>query len=97
MACQARARCGKLVTPVSSWVRVATLDELPPGSRVVVDLAYETVALFNVEGQIYCIADICAHDGGPLAEGDPATSPVPTYPVRVEGKDILVEEPEEAW
>ena len=27
------------------------------------------VALFNLNGEIYAIEDVCTHDGGPLVEG----------------------------
>lgn len=27
------------------------------------------VALFNLDGAIYAIEDVCTHDGGPLVEG----------------------------
>jgi 3-phenylpropionate/trans-cinnamate dioxygenase ferredoxin subunit len=49
--------------------QVAALSDLPPGGRLFVDLEYESVALFNVDGVVYCIADICSHDGGPVADG----------------------------
>jgi 3-phenylpropionate/trans-cinnamate dioxygenase ferredoxin subunit len=28
-----------------------------------------TVTVFNVEGEFYCIEDVCTHDGGPLGDG----------------------------
>ena len=37
---------------------------------MLVDLDEETVVIFNVDGNLYCIADICTHDGGPLADGE---------------------------
>lgn len=51
-------------------MKVATTDELAPGSRKLIDFEYVTVALFNINGQYYCIEDVCTHDGGPLAEGE---------------------------
>jgi 3-phenylpropionate/trans-cinnamate dioxygenase ferredoxin component len=51
------------------FVTVATLDELNPGDRMVVEYGRKWVALFNVDGKIYAIEDICTHDDGPLAEG----------------------------
>jgi 3-phenylpropionate/trans-cinnamate dioxygenase ferredoxin subunit len=26
--------------------------------------------VFNIAGSFYCIADVCSHDDGPVAEGD---------------------------
>ncbi len=55
---------------MSEFVKVAKISELLPGTRKTVDFDEVTVALFNVNGQVYCIEDVCTHDGGPLAEGD---------------------------
>jgi len=55
---------------MSNLVKVATVDELPPGERKFVDFAEVTVAIFNVNGQYYAIEDVCTHDGGPLADGN---------------------------
>jgi len=55
---------------VSEFVKVATIDEIGPGIRKLIDLEFMTVALFSVNGQLYCIEDVCTHDDGPLAEGD---------------------------
>ena len=55
---------------MAEFVKVARLEDIPPGERLWVDFDEETVVIFNVDGRLYCIADICTHDGGPLAEGD---------------------------
>lgn len=34
-----------------------------------VQIGDEEVALCNVDGQIFAIANVCTHDGGPLGEG----------------------------
>jgi 3-phenylpropionate/trans-cinnamate dioxygenase ferredoxin component len=37
---------------------------------MIIDFEEESVVLFHhVDGRYYCIADICTHDGGPLADG----------------------------
>ncbi len=53
---------------------VATLDELPPGSAKRVYADNEAVALFNVNGTVYAIANRCSHARASLSEGavDPA-------------------------
>ena len=28
------------------------------------------IALFNIDGEYYCIGDVCSHDDGPVAEGE---------------------------
>lgn len=57
-------------SPVTDFVSVATVDELQPGERMVVELGRHWVAIFNVEGTYYAIEDVCTHDDGPLAEGE---------------------------
>ena len=53
---------------------VATLMELPPGTAKRVYAANEAVALFNVNGTVYAIANRCTHARASLSEGtvDPA-------------------------
>jgi 3-phenylpropionate/trans-cinnamate dioxygenase ferredoxin subunit len=55
---------------MSNFVKVAILSDLPVGSRKLVEVDGVVVALFNVDGEICAVEDICTHDGGPLAEGD---------------------------
>lgn len=52
------------------WVKMATLDELPPGSAKEVEHEGRIIALYNLEGVISAIEGICPHQGGPLAEGE---------------------------
>jgi nitrite reductase/ring-hydroxylating ferredoxin subunit len=51
------------------FVKMATLDELPPGSAKEVEYEGRIYAIFNVAGTISAIDGICPHQGGPLAEG----------------------------
>jgi 3-phenylpropionate/trans-cinnamate dioxygenase ferredoxin subunit len=48
---------------------VATLDELPPGSRKLVEVAGRSIGVFNLEGEFYALRNRCPHQGGPLCEG----------------------------
>lgn len=54
---------------MTEFVKVATLVELASGQRKLIDFEEVTVAIFNINGEIYCIEDVCTHDGGPVAEG----------------------------
>jgi 3-phenylpropionate/trans-cinnamate dioxygenase ferredoxin component len=49
--------------------RVASTNELPPGSALAVEVAGRTIGLFNVDGVIYAIDNVCTHDNAPLSEG----------------------------
>jgi chlorite dismutase len=53
----------------NSWARVAEAAELPPGAAKVVYHEGRQVALFNVGGRVFAIANRCSHANGPLAEG----------------------------
>jgi len=48
---------------------VATVDEIPPGQRKVVQIASRSVGVFNVKGKYYAIRNQCPHAGGPMCEG----------------------------
>ncbi len=105
---------------MARFVKVATVSEIRPGQKKIVEVDGTLVVVINLDGEFYAVEDVCTHDGGPLGEGRldtgsgqiicprhgarfdvrtgdaltlPAFEPVPTYEVRVEGQDVLVE----AW
>lgn len=51
------------------FVKVADLSEVPAGEMLLVDFQGEEVALANVDGTIYALADTCTHMGGRLSQG----------------------------
>ncbi len=54
---------------MAEYVKVATLEELPPGKAKAVSVDGVRIALFNVEGTLYAIDDTCTHEEASLAEG----------------------------
>lgn len=52
-----------------AFVKAAKLSEVPPGLVKVVEVEDEDVALCNVDGEIYAVANVCTHDDGPLGQG----------------------------
>jgi 3-phenylpropionate/trans-cinnamate dioxygenase ferredoxin subunit len=48
---------------------VAAVSEIPPGGRKRVEVAGRDVAVFNLEGEFFAIANKCPHRGGPLCQG----------------------------
>lgn len=52
------------------FIPVAAVDEVGDGQRILVDVGDLSLAVFNIAGTYFAIADICSHDGGPLAEGE---------------------------
>lgn len=55
---------------MSEFQPVATVNEIPDSGKLLVELEEHLVVVFRVEGEYYCIDDICTHDGGPLGEGE---------------------------
>ena len=52
------------------WTRVCAQSELLPGeSRIAYD-GDVPIAVFNIDGELYAIEDVCTHDGGELASGE---------------------------
>ena len=48
---------------------VAQVDEIPPGRSKFVAVAGREIALFNVDGEFFAIADRCPHEGASLCKG----------------------------
>ena len=55
---------------MTGFVKVAKLNEIPHNASKLVEMQDVRVALFNLDGQLYAIEDVCTHDGGPLVEGE---------------------------
>lgn len=52
-----------------AFERAASLRDVPEGQAIVVEVDDQEVVLCNVKGEIYAVANLCTHDGGPLGEG----------------------------
>ncbi len=97
-------------------VKVGEVTELEPGEGKTIEVEGVSLALFNVDGTYFAIANACTHVGGPLGEGaligeqvtcplhgaqfdvtcgkvlsGPARGDAKSYPVSLEGNDVLVE------
>ncbi|MEK7467201.1 MAG: Rieske (2Fe-2S) protein [Planctomycetota bacterium] len=98
-------------------VTVATVDQVPPGCALRVNIQAREIGLFNHGGQLFAIKNLCPHMGDALHKGkvtelgrvvcpghawhfDLSTgkctsgqteASVRTYPVVVQGDDILIE------
>lgn len=53
-----------------TFVKVAKTETLSPGQGMVVEADGRELALFNVEGEFFCIDNECPHRDGPLGEGE---------------------------
>jgi len=54
---------------VTDWIRVCATGELLPGEFQVAFDGDTAIAVFNIDGALYAVEDICTHDGGVLAGG----------------------------
>lgn len=54
---------------MANFAPAAKLSELESTDRLLVEVDDRIVALFKVGGEIFCIDDVCTHDGGPLSDG----------------------------
>ncbi len=53
-----------------AFVKVATVQEVPPGKSKQAKVGGKTLAIFNVNGTFHGIDDTCPHRGAPLWEGE---------------------------
>jgi len=60
----------KVDPATADYVAVATRADLPNGARKLLEVDGRALAVFNIAGSYYCIADVCSHDDGPVAEGE---------------------------
>jgi 3-phenylpropionate/trans-cinnamate dioxygenase ferredoxin subunit len=50
-------------------VKVATLSEISPGGRLSLIVDELPALLLRIGDDLYCIEDVCTHDGQPLTDG----------------------------
>jgi nitrite reductase/ring-hydroxylating ferredoxin subunit len=55
---------------LNEWVFVGTRSELLPGEFRTVYDGDTPIAVYNIDGTLYAIEDVCTHDGGDLAGGE---------------------------
>jgi nitrite reductase/ring-hydroxylating ferredoxin subunit len=55
---------------MSDWIRIARLEECPPGSAIERVADDRIIALYNVEGTYFALDGVCPHQGGPLGQGE---------------------------
>lgn len=70
---------------MAELIKVATIQDIPPGTAKVIKVKDEPVAVFNVNGKFYAVHNTCLHAGGPLGEGF------------VNDSDLTVECPWHGW
>jgi nitrite reductase/ring-hydroxylating ferredoxin subunit len=61
------------------YIKVAKVNEMPPGTAREFHANGKVIALFNVDGKLYATDSTCLHHGGPLGQG-PLEGEVVTCP-----------------
>lgn len=54
---------------MKSGVSVAKAKDIPSGQHIVVSVEGREIGVFNVDGQLYALANACLHQNGPLCRG----------------------------
>jgi len=55
---------------MTEWIKVADMEDCPPGSLRPVMAGSEPVVLANVDGTVYAVRDRCSHEEYPLSDGE---------------------------
>ncbi len=55
---------------MAEFVRVASTQDVKPGTGIVAEVAGKVLAVFNVDGTYHVTDNTCLHRGGPLGEGE---------------------------
>jgi len=59
---------------------VATVAELPPGQRKIIEVNGVSIGVFNVHGTYYALRNRCPHQGAPLCLGNLKGTTLPSAP-----------------
>ena len=54
---------------MAEWVKVAQVDEVPPGQAKLVRAGEQFIALYNCGGELYATDDTCSHAEASLSDG----------------------------
>ena len=52
------------------YVKVASLDKLPPGEMMHVEIRGQWILLVNVDGEVHACSDVCPHQFPQLSYGE---------------------------
>ncbi len=54
---------------MASFVKMCHIGDIPDPGHSVFEVEGRVVVVFHVQGEWFCLEDVCTHDGGPLGEG----------------------------
>jgi NAD(P)H-dependent nitrite reductase small subunit len=65
---------------MAEYKEICSEAEIPPGTGKAFDFGREEIGIFNVNGKLYAIDNLCPHEGGPMADG-PLEGKIVTCPL----------------
>jgi 3-phenylpropionate/trans-cinnamate dioxygenase ferredoxin subunit len=54
---------------MAGFVKVADVDEIPPGEMKIVEVGGEEIVVANLGGEFVAFSNTCTHRAGPMGEG----------------------------
>ncbi len=54
---------------MAEFIRVSSVSDMPDSGRLTLEVEDRLVVLLLVDGNFFCVDDVCTHDGGPLGDG----------------------------
>ena len=55
---------------MSEFIAACKIADIPPSGKLSIELDDRFVVVACIDGEYYCIDDICTHDGGTLGDGE---------------------------
>jgi 3-phenylpropionate/trans-cinnamate dioxygenase ferredoxin component len=52
------------------FYEIASVEDLPAGERLIVQIDDQEILVFNIAGEVFAIGNVCSHDGNPLDDGE---------------------------
>lgn len=62
------------------WHSVLKADALPVGARQIIETAGKSIGLFNVNGRIVAVLNLCPHEFAPVCRGRVSGTTAPSLP-----------------
>ncbi len=55
---------------MNDFVVAANIADIPDSGKLCIELDDRYVVIVRIDGEYYCLDDVCTHDGGTLGEGE---------------------------
>lgn len=54
---------------MSAFIKIGYVTDVPDPGKALYEVDERLVVVCHVDGEWFCLDDVCTHDGGPLGEG----------------------------